>query len=738
MSEQKSFLDDLANAKPESFKEEVFVSTKRNYKKFIIIIGAIFLTLIILFLLRRTTDVVLPDMTGWQLEKIQSWVKKNHENTTFTGVYTLEYPVNTFISGDVPVGQKIAKGHSLAITYSLGGDPIEPIDLVNFKALTLQEVKAWIDENKLTGITIKYENSEVVPKDAVISYEIIDGTAETFLRKNRITLYISKGNQSTTDPFAMPDFMGKSEGEVIQWADEQQIEVIINKTFNPSVEFGKVFKQSIKKETKITQKDTVTISLSLGAPIEVPDFTGFSRTEASELAALYGLSVFFKHQVSGLTLDSVISQDISAGSEIDKTQIVTLNIAKETLMISIPNFIGLTTTEATSLASLSDIKTFIKTKSSTEKVGTVISQSFESGKSIQQDQLLTLFVSSGQLIVPNFIGLTKNEATIAAELNALTLLFNETKTTVAPNNSVLSQSIVADTVVEADASIILEISVNTGVIGKDLTSMNKETATLWATQNNVSLIIIDQYSETHVIGTLYGQTYLNEIVPNTESMTIYHSLGRVGVVNFVGKTKLDIINWQNEVNSKGANITLSFASENNTTQTMGTITNQSVKSDLIKLNETITVWVSTTDSGIKIPNLDNLDEAAFKLWCSNNSILYIIMDTYSNHYGVGKVFNQNYVHTYLPKGEFLRIYRSLGKVVIGDFTNQTKAAVLSWQKQANALNAYITIEFSEAYSDTIVKGNILDQSIKNSEISMDETITITVSLGPTPVVEDAN
>lgn len=735
MEGSKSFLDDLAASKPESFKEEKFIRAKRSFKSLAFILVFAIIAAALYFMIQKSNETMVPDMAAWKLEEIQNWVQKNHSNTTLKGVYSLEHPVNTFISQDIEAGQKVKKQAPMVVTYSLGGDPNEAIKLPDLKTLTLDAINEWIQTNQLTGISFRYENSEVIPKDSVISFDIIDGTKDSFLRKNRITVYVSNGTGSTDDTFEMPDFFGKTKGEVLHWADENQVEVTFEEAWNENFDYGVVYHQSIKKETKITRKDAIVLNLSLGLPVKVPDFRGLSRSEASELAALHKISVFFKYQTSDQEPDRVISQDTGIGAEITRDKIITLTVSKKKDQVTVPDFLGMTTQEANNLASLYNVKIFIKNLSDDDKKTRVISQSMAFGSIIKQEDIVTLLVDAEEETadtLPNFVGLTRNEATVAAQNKSIQLVFNEIKTTTVANNTIIKQSIEAGSPLDTKKTLLLDIAVNSGVIAKDLTSMTKTAAQTWATQNGVTLNIIDQYSDIRPAGALYNQSLMNGLIPDKGSITIYHSLGQVGVDNFVGKSKLDVLNWQKEVNGKGAKITLTFNSDGGSTSPKGTVTNQSIKAELVKMDENITFWVSSIEnSGTKIPGMDDMTESEFKLWCSLNQVPYIINDSYSDVYRTGRVFNQSY-SGYLPKGEYLRVYKSLGRVIVPDFSGQDKSQVTAWQNEVNASYASISITYSQSYSDSVPEGKIMDQSVKNSVINTGSAFNITLSLGPDP------
>lgn len=731
MEKQKNFLEDLTREKPESFQEEVFVPAPRKLSHFVVPAAIILLIILGIALFTQLSKATVPDMTGWQLEEIQSWAEQHHENTKLNGIYTKEKVANLFLSQDIPSGKRISQKKVLIVTYSLGADPEEVVTLPELKSMTLPQIKDFISDNQMSGITIKYENSEVIPKDSVISYEFIEGSDEEFLRKNRMVIYISSGTQDANETFKMEDFYGKTRAEVLQWAKGHELKVSLQEEFNEDVEYGKVYEQSIKKNTKITRADEVVIKISRGAPIEVPTFEGMSRSEASELAALYGIKLFFRLIVSREEVDQVLHQEIEAGTEIDQKQIVTLKIAKKEGKSYVPDFIGLTASEANSLAGLYGIKVFLKNTTEAGENGVVTSQSVTPGEQITADRILTLRLDKNKKVsVPDFAGLTKNEALLLADKLGLKLITEEVENTHTPNQTVISQNRKPKTLIETGASLILKVALNSAVKARNLYPMKLKEAQAWATKNGISLNVVDYYNSDDPAGTLYEQDCAaGDYIPVSKVLTVYRSLGLVMADNYIGKTKAELLQWRDEVNSKGADIKVTFTADMDTSKAKGMITAQDIYGELVKLDQTIQVKVSATDQGVLIKDFEgkNLDD--LKLWCETNAVPYIVRDCYNDTLEEGVIFGQNYKGTYLPKGEYLRINQSLGKVYVKDFTNQTKASMVEWQREVNKKMADIRITFAEEYSASVEKGRIISQMVKDTEIDLNGTIVVTVSKG---------
>lgn len=368
----------------------------------------------------------------------------------------------------------------------------------------IADINKWISDNQLSAVSVKQEESEIIPKDKVINYELVDGTAEEYKRKDRMIIYVSNGAVNLEETFLMPDLYGKTRTEVMQWSKEQQISVKMNEV---------------------------------------------------------GINAFFKLVVNGEKADTVISQDVSARSEIDQKQVVTIEVSRKEGRISIPDFTGLSSAEANSLATLYGIKVFIRSEAKAGENGTVISQSVKPGIKAEEDQVVTLVLkeSSERITVPDFTGLSKNKAAELAKNSGIELLFNEEETMMVKNQTVISQDTGAKKFIRSGEAILLTVAVNSGIEAVNLWDMELREAKAWALQKGVALNIVESYSDTYPSGTIFYQDCdEGRWIPVSKTVTVYYSLGKVFVPDFTGKSKPDMIKWRDEVNAEGADISLSF------------------------------------------------------------------------------------------------------------------------------------------------------------------------------------
>ncbi len=736
MDGQPSFLDDLAQEKPESFREEIFVPSRGRWKR---LLPAILLLVLIVpgfLLFRGMTAIRMPDMTGWNADALHAWIKGSHPETSLKEIYDKETSAGKVLSQQPPAGSRIHRNTPVTIVSSLGANPSDSVPFPDLKKMTLSQIRTWTEQEKLNGVTIRFEENGLVPKDTVINYELVDGTADQFLRKSRVIVYVSSGNGKDDITFSMPDLAGKTRAEALRWAAENKVAMTVEEVYDAVYEAGTVISQSIKKDTKIKRSDAVHLVLSKGSPVTVPDFLGLSRTEASDLAGLRNMKVFFRYQESTKAVDTVLSQDVAPGIEMDRQTVVTLLLSKKNDRITVPDFRGLPAAEAESLAALSGLKVFLRNRKEAGEDGTVQTQSEAPGKTIRNDAFITLSLTGSGMatVLPDFTGLSKSQATAMAQNLGLTPVFNEVRDTSAKNGTVLHQGLAAGKAIGKDKALLLDIAVNSGVTAVDLTSLSKEDAEAWAKQNGVAMRFVDRYNDVLPAGTLFGQDIIGRLIPENGTVTLQHSLGRVGIGDFIGKQKLDILAWQNEVNAKGASIVLVFTADSGTTLPKGSITSQSVKSDELSLLSSITVGISSTDNtGVKIPSLENMEVNEFKSWCAVNGVTYSITERYNDDFKAGRVCGQSHQNGFLPKGEYLRVNVSLGHVHVGDFAGKDKSAVFDWQEEVNRQGASIGVSFGESWSATVPAGKIIAQSVTDNDVRHDATIVFTLSKGPEPV-----
>ena len=249
---EKNFLEEVNNSYPESFKEEKFVANERKSKIPMVIGIAILLIAIgvaLFFLLNK--KIVMEDFVSKSRENLNIWVKENglnSKNILFTYEYDSTYDENIIIAQSVEPGKKISKGKVLTFTISKGANPDESISFPDLMNMTHDEIKNWINDNKLTNVKVTQEYSDEVLKDSVISYNLKNIDEKDFIRSSNLNIVISKGPKQKSQ-ITMGNYIGKSYETFLMWAEGQKIKVSKCEVYS-NKPIGEIVSQSVSENEK--------------------------------------------------------------------------------------------------------------------------------------------------------------------------------------------------------------------------------------------------------------------------------------------------------------------------------------------------------------------------------------------------------------------------------------------------------------------------------------------------------
>lgn len=288
---------------------------KKKIRKFILFgLGGLVAALLLYFGYYQLTHVKVPDFEGKELSEVRVWTTENGVKLQVEQKYDFAKEANIVIHQNVK-NKKIKKGKELVVDASLGADPEEAILLPDFKEMKLNDAKSWIKEQKAENLAIIEEYSDKVAAGDYLKFEITnkDVKAENYKRKDKAKVYFSKGKEVFEKNISVPDFAGKAKEEATEWAKKNEITLKTDEADSETVESGKVISQSIGKDTKVAKKESMSVTVSTGKAIVVPDFSQFTAEEAESKAN--GLQV----QVKQLFNDQVpYGQFISQSVEIGK------------------------------------------------------------------------------------------------------------------------------------------------------------------------------------------------------------------------------------------------------------------------------------------------------------------------------------------------------------------------------------------------------------------------------------
>lgn len=207
------------------------------------------------------------------------------------------------------------KDNVLVVHVSLGADPEEKISLPNFNELTINQAKEWIKQEQANNIVIIEEYSDVVAIGKYLKFEMIDTdhSLEQYVRKDHAKLYFSKGKEIFEEDIPLVDFVGRSREVAIEWAQKNEIDLVISESASETIEKGKIISQSLSKEEKIAKQGKLEIIVSIGREITVPDFSQITFEELENEQSEFQVKI---KQVYNDTIayGKFISQSVEAGT----------------------------------------------------------------------------------------------------------------------------------------------------------------------------------------------------------------------------------------------------------------------------------------------------------------------------------------------------------------------------------------------------------------------------------------
>ncbi|WP_306322667.1 MULTISPECIES: Stk1 family PASTA domain-containing Ser/Thr kinase [unclassified Streptomyces] len=223
------------------------------------------------------------------------------------------------------------------------------------------------------------------------------------------------GNES----FKAPNFVGKTVDEAEKMAQNRDLKLDSSKS-GPCEDYpkGQICSQTPKSGTEVEKNDTVTVSVSTGAPkVAIPDVKGLSYDDAVAELNNKGFDKVEKLvEESDRTPGTVTKQSPSPdGGKVEKGTQITLTVAKKKALVTVPDVAGgnLTCDQATEQLKNSKLEASCTEEESTAaEPGKVFAQSLAANTQAEPGSTVTLKVAKAgaQTPVPSVVGQTVKDA----------------------------------------------------------------------------------------------------------------------------------------------------------------------------------------------------------------------------------------------------------------------------------------------------------------------------------------
>lgn len=225
----------------------------------------------------------------------------------------------------------------------------------------------------------------------------------------------------------VPDLKGKSLSQAQRAVEAKGLKLEVAKeVYNENYPPGRVISQEPPRGEKIKKGGTVQVTLSRGlATIKVPSVVGKTQDEAESLLKKAGLVVGKVERGFSDTVPegSVISQSPKSGAKVEKGSSVDIVVSEGKEEVRVPNVVGKTSAEATSILEDAGLKVSrFDDWSDTVAEDHVIRQTPSAGEKAKKGSTVTIAVSKGPRTVQliTLLGMDKDDA--IAWLNSHSLI----------------------------------------------------------------------------------------------------------------------------------------------------------------------------------------------------------------------------------------------------------------------------------------------------------------------------
>ncbi len=324
------------SGRPASFTQETFhriEKPQRTLSKTGIAVIAVLALLAagLIYWFGFAPKITMPEFAGKSISEVSSWARQNKiANTSIATVeeYSLEYPDDTIISQTVSAGKKIKADTPITLTVSKGPDPDEKIDFPDIRNMTLSELQEWKDENQLLKTKITTQYSTTVENGNVISYDLKNVSESDFTRGTTLSIVCSKG-EAPVGQVTVEDFRNKTLAEAEQWASNKKVSIQKQEQFSDSVQAGCIISQTPSSGTAVKQGDYVTVVVSKGKGVSIPQLVGYSaeQLEAWQSNSRNSVVIVPTTVYNEAPYGSVIAQSITPGTIVESGAVLELKIS---------------------------------------------------------------------------------------------------------------------------------------------------------------------------------------------------------------------------------------------------------------------------------------------------------------------------------------------------------------------------------------------------------------------------
>lgn len=357
--------------------------------------------------------IQVEDFSGKTVEEIKQWAtEKKLADSQLVIDYEFSDTVekDKLISQSIASEQKLNKDSVLTVVFSKGPDPDVEVTLPDFKDMTEDEIEKFVETNKLLDVTYEYAVDEKIEKGKFIKVNVTDTVVK---RSTMLIFTISQGEDGTGEQIIVPDFSDYTKAKITNWAKANKVTINWKEEASDKIAKDKVISQDPKAGETIKTGDKITVTLSLGKTVTMKSLAKMSKDEAKKWLNDNGLVGEFSEAYSGsIEYGYVISNTPEKG---DVKQGSTVKVKVSLGKIKLESFIGKKKEDAENFKkkvnnSEANLTFTYSEVESTEAVGTIVSQGYDSGTYLSPGTTVNFQISKGKSVtVENKAGSSEDD-----------------------------------------------------------------------------------------------------------------------------------------------------------------------------------------------------------------------------------------------------------------------------------------------------------------------------------------
>ena len=213
-------------------------------------------------------EIIIPSMIGWEAERVINYVNENHLENVIVEFVKSSKAVDTVIEQNTSGNLK--RNDELKLTFSYGEElGYETFSLIDFTNKSKFEIEFFMKQHQL-----KYEFVYVFSSKIKKGYGVkqnIDAGTKVKVNDEVVKISISKGPK-----IVVPYLTKMSVSEITEWAIKNKLKLEFKDSYDDKVEEGEIIKTDKNKDDVLEQGSVITVTLSRGK-LKMPKFNSINE-----------------------------------------------------------------------------------------------------------------------------------------------------------------------------------------------------------------------------------------------------------------------------------------------------------------------------------------------------------------------------------------------------------------------------------------------------------------------------